>query len=104
MTPEKIKQVCPVIQLMGDISKKWTLIILKAIMSGSTSYSDIEKQVSDINPSILSSRLKDLQDMGFIDKNIVSSSPVKIEYQLTKKGKSFEPVLENISSWAMDNK
>jgi len=63
MTPEKIKQICPVVRLMEDISKKWTLIILKTIMAGASSYSDIEKQIGDINPSILSSRLKELQDM-----------------------------------------
>lgn len=63
MTPESKKQICPIVRLLENISKKWTLLILKSIMNGAISYSDIERQVDDINPSILSARLKELQDI-----------------------------------------
>ena len=104
MIPESKKQICPIVRLLENISKKWTLLILKSIMNWAISYSDIERQVDDINPSILSARLKELQDIWFIDKRVISDSPVKIEYHLTKKWKSFEPILDNITDWAMQEK
>lgn len=77
--------ICPIASLMNIISKKWVLLIIRSIACGANCYSNIEKELSDINPAILSSRLKELQDTGLLEKNIVSQNPLKIEYRLTKK-------------------
>jgi len=49
------------------------------------SYSDIEKNLEMINPRILSSRLSEMQDFGFLEKKIISKSPLKAVYCLTEK-------------------
>ncbi len=78
------------------------LFIIRAIADGASCYSEMEKELQNINPSILSSRLKELQDFGFVEKKIVSESPVKIEYKLTKKWKSFSQQIENIVNWSVE--
>ena len=96
------KSNCATMAIIELIAKKWTLIIIKTVSEWAGSYSTIEKQIPEINPSVLSSRLKELQSIGFINKKIVSSSPVKIEYSLSKKWESFSKQVENIVSWAQE--
>jgi DNA-binding HxlR family transcriptional regulator len=67
------------------ISKKWMLLIMKNIYEGANSYSKIEKKVVGITPSTLSARLKELQEIQFIEKKVISETPIKVEYNLTKK-------------------
>ena len=67
------------------ISKKWMLLIIDSIYRGSHSYGEIEKKVVGITPGTLSTRLKELQEMGFIEKVIISKTPIKMEYKLTEK-------------------
>ena len=76
---------CKITILLSMISKKWMLLIMKNIYEGASTYSEIERNVDGITPSTLSARLKELQEINFIEKNIVSETPVKIEYKLTKK-------------------
>jgi DNA-binding HxlR family transcriptional regulator len=53
---------CPITILLSFISKKWVLLIMKSINEGCVSYTDIEKNLSQINPRILCSRLCELQE------------------------------------------
>ena len=63
------------------------------------SYSDIEKNLEMINPRILSSRLTELQDFDFVEKKIISKSPLKAVYCLTKKGESFTKNIDQMIDW-----
>lgn len=94
--------ICPVMDLLSSISKKWILLVIKSIAEGANSYSDIEKNLPFINPSSLSARLKELQELWFIEKKVISDTPVKIEYQLSKKWKSFSLLLDDIVDWAQE--
>lgn len=71
--------------LLGFISKKWTLLIMRAIVNGANCYSEIEAQLPGINPAILSQRLKDLQEFGFVEKRIISEIPLKAQYHFTPR-------------------
>jgi DNA-binding HxlR family transcriptional regulator len=96
------KQSCPVFFTLSLIAKKWTALIIKTLSDGAVSYSDIEKRATNISPTILSSRLKELQKFGFIEKRIVSENPVKIEYLLTEKGQSFAKHINAIADWSKE--
>lgn len=90
---------CPINTLLNFISKKWVLLIMKSINEWCMSYSDIEKNLEMINPRILSSRLSELQDFGFLEKKIISKSPLKAVYCLTEKGKSFTHNIDQMIDW-----
>lgn len=100
MSEKSCNGMCPIATLVWFISKKWTLFIIRTMSQGACCYSEIEKKLSDINPSILSSRLKELQDFGFVEKKIISDNPVKIQYILTEKWRSFSEEFESIISWS----
>lgn len=63
------------------------------------SYTDIEKNLEMINPRILSSRLSEMQDFWFLEKKIISKSPLKAVYCLTEKWKSFTYNIDSMIDW-----
>jgi len=93
------KSICPIMTLMSFISKKWILLIIKSIHEGSISYTDIEKSLPEINPRILCNRLIELQDFGFIEKKIITKSPLKAVYCLTDKWESFSNNIDIMIDW-----
>jgi DNA-binding HxlR family transcriptional regulator len=93
------KWICPIMTLMTFISKKWVLMILKSVHEGCISYTDIEKSLPEINPRILCSRLIELQDFWFIEKKIISKSPLKAVYCLTEKWESFSDNIDIMIDW-----
>jgi len=103
---------CTVYKTIDIISKKWSLLILLEIYKSEKSkkrYSDIKRNIVNITPKVLSSRLKDLEAEGLISKHIDASSfPVKSEYSLTKIGLDFISIIKEIKAWALrwkvDNK
>ena len=96
---------CTVYKTMDYIGKKWTVIILLELYKGSKNkkrYSEIKRNISDITPKVLSSRLKELEEKGMIKKKIDSTSfPVKCEYSLTKSGKDFIKIIIDIKRWSL---
>jgi len=70
------------------------------MLGGATRFSTICGTVPGLSDRLLSERLKELETEGIITRTVYPETPVRIEYELTEKGKSLAPALEAISSWA----
>lgn len=93
-------ETCKVTELIGFISKKWTLLILHAVHGGSDTFSAIQKNASGINSRMLSERLTDMQEYGVIDRKIVCEKPVRIRYSLTGKGLELATEMDRLNDIA----
>lgn len=74
---------------------------LRAINDGAHCYSEIEAKLPGVNPGILSQRLKDIQQFGFVEKQIISKTPLKAEYHLTQRGQEFSKMIDQMAHWAI---
>lgn len=83
-------------QLLG---KRWTGLIVNQLMEGPKRFNVLESEIK-ISGKVLSDRLKELEKLGIIRRNVYPEIPVRIEYELTKKGYSLKPIMEEISSWS----
>ena len=96
---------CTVYKTIDFISKKWSLIILLEIYKspeGKKRYHEIKNNLPDITPKVLSTRLKELEKEGLLNKHVDASSfPVKSEYELTKIGIDFISIIKDIKQWAL---
>ncbi|MDD3144593.1 MAG: helix-turn-helix domain-containing protein [Candidatus Gracilibacteria bacterium] len=101
MNNEKV--LCPFIDFMSFLTKKWILVIIKSISEGCKSYTDIERSLTGVNPRILSSRLKELQEKGFVEKKILSEVPLRAIYCLTEKGEGLSHHIESLAKWVNKN-
>jgi DNA-binding HxlR family transcriptional regulator len=97
----QISAFCPTfhraIELIG---RRWTGVILRAMLSGEARFSDIASVVPGLSDRLLSERLKELEAEGIVTRTVVASTPVRVDYALTEKGQALNEVIIAISSWA----
>ena len=97
---------CPVAAFQKMISGKYKLRIVWDLKDGPLRYGEIRTGLlrgsvgsSEIAPRVLSRELKALTESGLIDRKDFGVVPPKVEYRLTRKGKSFVPVIAAIKDW-----
>ncbi len=92
---------CPVYHRAVElIGRRWTGAILRALMSGVNRFSDLAATVPGMSDRMLSERLKELEAEGVVVRRVVPETPVRIEYELTEKGRDLQDVIEAVSKWA----
>ena len=93
-------EACPISMAASVICERWTLQIVRELFFGSTRYSEIQKFMPNISPSLLRNRLRFLEEQGVIFRK-KSTSGNRYEYHLTPAGKSLAPVLTEMGKWGM---
>jgi len=92
-------QFCPVAMAAELVCTRWTPLVLRELMAGSTRFNDLRKGVPRMSPALLSKRLKDLETAGVLTRRQVKGEPGVFEYQLTDAGRELKPVIEAIGCW-----
>jgi DNA-binding HxlR family transcriptional regulator len=82
------------------IGSRWTGAIIQTLLQGRTRYAVIKSAIPDITDRMLSERLRSLEEEGVVIRKVLPETPVRVEYELTPKGKSLEAALKEISTWA----
>src|SRR5204863_8810694 len=97
---------CPVATFQKMISGKYKLRIVWDLKDGPLRYSEIRTGLlrgsggsAEITPRVLSRELKALAEQGLIDRKDFGVVPPRVEYRLTRKGKTFVPVIAAIRNW-----
>lgn len=103
MKKEKKEAFCPAHEAFKILANKWSLIIIGELASGSLRFNRL-KNSAGISARELSKRLEALEDIGAVDRRLVSEKPIKVEYSLTKAGKELAQTIEKIHEWTVRNK
>lgn len=82
------------------LGKRWTGLIIRVLLSGPKRFKDISDMIPGISDKMLVNRLKSLEKEGILMRNVYPETPVKIEYELTDKGKALKSALDEIQNWA----
>jgi DNA-binding HxlR family transcriptional regulator len=85
------------IELIGS---RWTGAILQTLLQGRTRYAVIKSAIPDITDRMLSERLRSLEREDLVIRRVVPDTPVRVEYELTKKGHELQNALREIGAWA----
>jgi DNA-binding HxlR family transcriptional regulator len=94
---------CPIEATFRIIGKKWTILIIREMLRGTTQFNRFVENIEGITSKVLTERLRELQRFGIIRRKIVSEYPIRIEYEMTDLGREFEPVLLTAASFSMRN-
>ncbi len=81
------------------IQGKWRIPIILALTFGEKRFGEIQRNIVDISPKMLSQELKALEENKIISRTLYDSMPVTVEYSLTPLGKSTKKMLDEILSW-----
>ena len=94
-------QVCSrfhrAIELIGS---RWTGAILQTLLQGRCRYAAIKGAIPDITDRMLSERLRSLEAEGLVERAVIPDTPVRVEYELTTKGRELQNALREIGNWA----
>ncbi|MGH9081892.1 MAG: winged helix-turn-helix transcriptional regulator [Acidimicrobiales bacterium] len=85
-------QFCPVSKAAEVICQRWTLLILRELLVGSTRFNEIRRGIPTCSPALLSKRLKELERAGIIDREASSC-------RLTEAGRELLPIVLGLGEW-----
>jgi DNA-binding HxlR family transcriptional regulator len=99
MTQGGYMQFCPIALASEVLGSRWTLVLLRELLAGSTRFNDLRRGVPRMSPALLSKRLKELEEAGIVQRVASQMEPGVLEYQLTRSGKDMKPIIEVIGIW-----
>ncbi|GEL76998.1 winged helix-turn-helix transcriptional regulator [Tenuibacillus multivorans] len=92
--------ICPKFEkAISILSQKWTALVIYQLLLGTQRFSEIQSTIG-ISGKVLADRLKDLENQEIVKREVIPETPVIIEYSLTEKGKTMEPIIRDIEKWS----
>jgi len=99
MAQGSYKQFCPVSMAAEVLCTRWTIVLLRELLAGSSRFNDLRRGVPRMSPALLSQRLKDLELNGVVWRKPAKDEPGVYEYQLTPAGLELQPIIEGFGIW-----
>jgi DNA-binding HxlR family transcriptional regulator len=84
------------------VGKRWTGAIVQVLLPGPRRFSELAQAIPDISDRLLSIRLRELEFEGIVTREVFPDAPVRVEYELTAKGRALEPAVGALRHWARD--
>jgi DNA-binding HxlR family transcriptional regulator len=91
--------ICPMHHVMSVLGGRWKIALLYFIFQNHNRFSLLQRKMPFITTKMLSQQLKDLEQDELVTRKIYAEMPPRVEYSLTKKGKTLLPVLEELYKW-----
>ena len=106
MNPVHDSTSCSVAACAEIIGAKWTALLVHDLSEGPRRFSQLEHSCAGISPRTLSERLRALEQEGIVERRSYPESPPRVEYELTPKGESLLPIIEQMRrfghAWLME--
>jgi len=99
MTNASYKQFCPVAMAAEILCTRWTVVLLRELVAGSSRFNELRRGVPRMSPGLLSKRLRELEAAGVVKRERLADAPEIDAYQLTEAGRDLQPVIEAIGMW-----
>ena len=100
---EDVATICPryhyAVELIGA---RWSGAIVRAVLEGRHRYAEVKATIPGLSDTMLAQRLRELEREGVLERRVIPSAPVHVEYHLTPKGEALAPVIEALKEWAHD--
>jgi DNA-binding HxlR family transcriptional regulator len=96
-----MKNMCPRYQAAMEIlGKRWTGLIVNVLLEGPKRFSALATRLELVSERMLSERLKELELHGIVQRQVLPDSPIRVQYDLTAKGRALSGVVSAIENWA----
>jgi len=96
-------QACPVEAALEVIGGKWKGIILYHLLDGEIRFSELKRKVGSVTQRMLTKQLRELENDGLILRKVYAVIPPKVEYSLTEKGHTLDPILIALRDWGQEH-
>lgn len=93
------RQFCPLAMAAEILCTRWTMLVLREMIAGSTRFNDLRRGVPRMSPALLAKRLRELERAGIVRHEPSPGAPGIREYRLTEAGQHLQPVIEAMGLW-----
>jgi DNA-binding HxlR family transcriptional regulator len=91
-------QFCPVAKAMELLDERWTMLVVRELVAGSTRFNELRRGVPRMNPTLLSRRLQQLARAGLVERRAEGTD---VRYVLTDAGRELQAVVEALGTWGI---
>lgn len=102
MSKREIKYPIELVVLL--LCDKWKFIILCKLRKKTMRFGELQKEIGTISAKVLTAELKELEQDGFISREVYPEVPVRVEYSLDELGESLYPIMKSMFDWGMEHK
>lgn len=91
-------QFCPIAKAMEVLDERWTMLVVRELLRGSSHFNDLRRGVPKMSPALLSKRLRTLERAGVLDRVTEGG---RVRYVLTESGRELTSVIDALSRWGI---
>ena len=95
---------CPIETTLKMLGCKWKVLIIRELLTGTKRFGELKRAVTGITQKVLTSKLREMEELGLLEREVYPQIPPKVEYTLTDIGYSLRPVLESLKCGGKDYK
>lgn len=92
-------EFCPIYKSIDLLQEKWTLHIVRSLLSGPKGFNELGRDIGGCNPTTLTQRLERLEASGIVAKEVQSTMPPRTRYSLTQAGLALQEVIDAVEHW-----
>jgi DNA-binding HxlR family transcriptional regulator len=94
---------CPTRELLDQLSDKWAVLVLLALTEGPVRFNALKRQIQGITQKMLGQTLRRLERNGLVQRSVLATMPVAVEYAVTPLGRSLYGIVDALRHWAIDH-
>jgi DNA-binding HxlR family transcriptional regulator len=93
------QQFCPVAMAAEVLCRRWTLLLLRELLLGSTRFNALRRGLPRMSSALLARRLRELEAAGILIRHPIPDATDACEYRLTAAGRELRPIVETMGVW-----
>jgi DNA-binding HxlR family transcriptional regulator len=96
-----VPELCPRFHRASElIGRRWTGAIIFVLLKRRCRFAALRAAIPEITDRMLSERLQEMEQEGIVERTVVPETPVRVEYELTRKGRALASAIDAIAHWA----
>ena len=94
---------CPINKAIAALADKWKILIILTLQERTARYGELLRALDGIAPKVMARQLRSLEQSGLVRRTPYAEVPPRVEYSLTKAGRTLLPILNDLQHWVVEN-